>query len=340
MFERRIYSTDTSPHDCLSLASHTSSKRLIDFLITPSDQQDFIAFKIPVHERIESKAHTFFLLPSLSILTEKDYSYRVILEGSKTSDNMMLYALDHVGTQDITNTEIMNFFASDQTHLEEEARIDYFGDLKHCDDLYLFIKNITPHDLETCASLMAITLFSQCDRGYASTSDLPPIHITVPSISQIEQRKEIANRICSSMSTAMILQSYGIDLDPLALAALEYSDKQSDYGIWPRNIWAASKYGALGMVTALNSYKELSSLLSCDIPVVATLTYKKGELTNAAVPETKGHLMVIKGIHDKGVLVNDPAGKTKADVERYYDKDEFARAWLHNKHGICYVFKK
>src|SRR5207248_3415646 len=75
------------------------------------------------------------------------------------------------------------------------------------------------------------------------------------------------------------------------------------------------------------------------IPIVASVRYVAGELTDAAIGATPGHLLVLVGLEDDAVLVNDPAAPTAASVPRRYRADEFGRVWL-ARGGVGYVDRK
>ena len=74
--------------------------------------------------------------------------------------------------------------------------------------------------------------------------------------------------------------------------------------------------------------------------MLASIAYQKGELSNAAVPETPGHLVLLCGWKDGKIYVADPAAMQDTDVTRFYDAEEFARAWLVRKHGAAYIVRK
>jgi hypothetical protein len=62
------------------------------------------------------------------------------------------------------------------------------------------------------------------------------------------------------------------------------------------------------------------------LPVVASIAWKNGQLSGTPIPESEGHLLVIRGFDPLGNVVNDPAGYDDSRVRRFYRRHEFARA--------------
>ena len=78
-------------------------------------------------------------------------------------------------------------------------------------------------------------------------------------------------------------------------------------GNWPFNTAYAAAYGLEGFVTRLRSLAEAEQFVAAGIPLVASVSFKKGELKGAGYG-TNGHLLVIRGFTASGdVVVNDPA---------------------------------
>ena len=138
----------------------------------------------------------------------------------------------------------------------------------------------------------------------------------------------------------MLLEYYGLRGNPVKVAAGAYCASHDLYGVWPWNIYAASQHGMLGFLACFDSWDAPCSLLQAGMPLVASIRYGKGELTDAALEREDekplGHLVVIRGVEGGRVLVNDPAA---ASAVRSYDLGAFSRIWL-GRSALGYVFPR
>ncbi len=169
---------------------------------------------------------------------------------------------------------------------------------------------------------------------------VPPkaLKLYVKPISQMTQQVEYNQDICSPTSLSMVLDYYGVKLDTITIAAAVYDNSIGIYGNWLFNTLYASTFGLYSFVARINSFDILYKLLSLDTPVIASISYKAGELKKAPIKKTKGHLVVIKGMTSKGdIIVNDPAACDNRSVERVYNSQEFFKAWIKNKYGTSYI---
>ncbi len=168
---------------------------------------------------------------------------------------------------------------------------------------------------------------------------------------------------CSPTSTAMVMAywqqktgnaSYGPSAAELAtIEPAGHPDAQVDYaaaqtydwnydgtGNWPFNTAYSGSYGLESFVTRLRSLTEAEQFIKAGIPLVASVSFKKGELTGAGYG-TNGHLLVIVGFTPDGdVVVNDPAShliQSNDEVRVVYDRAEFESVWVPHSGGIVYV---
>ena len=110
-------------------------------------------------------------------------------------------------------------------------------------------------------------------------------------------------------------------------------------GNWPFNTAYASSFGLEASVGRFGSLGQVERWVAAGVPVVASIAWKKGQLSGAPIPESNGHLLVIRGFDPLGnVIVNDPAGRDSSRVRRVYSREEFARAWFYfGSGGIAYL---
>jgi hypothetical protein len=160
---------------------------------------------------------------------------------------------------------------------------------------------------------------------------------------------------CSPTSTAMVVGFWGAGptagetswVNPPVDAQVDFTARNVfDYtydgaGNWPFNTAYAATRGTLrGFVTRLRSLAEAEQFIAARIPLVVSVSFKKGELTGAGYG-TNGHLMVIRGFTATGdVIANDPASHLIPNnnaVRVVYDREEFENVWVPHSGGIVYV---
>lgn len=156
-------------------------------------------------------------------------------------------------------------------------------------------------------------------------------------ISQMEAEQQIRQRICSPTALTMCLSAIvdnppwqeitGKCLDPVTRA----------YGSWPVAVRTANDYGVHGAVELLFDWYSVHDTLASGVPIVCSINFKEGELEDAPLQQTSGHLVLLYGYDKKHVWVLDPAGNTKNEVPKRYDLEQFSKAWLHQR-GAAYIF--
>jgi hypothetical protein len=161
--------------------------------------------------------------------------------------------------------------------------------------------------------------------------------LDVPARSQFEGGGDVAHRVCSPACVAMVLGYWGRRVDDLAALAAEMFHPALDlYGVWPAAIRAAARHGIAGYLLRFPDWASAAWCLDRGIPIVASVRYRAGELTGAAVSETPGHLIVLTGYDRMEALVNDPAAPRASAAARRYRIDELERVWL-GRTGVGYV---
>ncbi|MGL1936459.1 MAG: C39 family peptidase [Fibrobacterales bacterium] len=149
---------------------------------------------------------------------------------------------------------------------------------------------------------------------------------TIVPLSQMGFNNDIKNRICSAVSTGMVLRNQMKSVDLTEVVQNCYNEIEEIYGVWPQAIYAANMAKSNGYVGQLSTFKELEALLEQGEPFVASIQHT-GDLEGSPLDETKGHLVVVTGVDDDTVLCNDPAGAHDLDVPISYDRDQFFSAW-------------
>ena len=157
---------------------------------------------------------------------------------------------------------------------------------------------------------------------------------------------------CSPTSTSMVLAYYdalpparayawvGDHTDPWVdhAARMTYDYDYDGAGNWPFNTAYAAPLAGKAFVTRLRSLREAERFILAGIPVVASISFGRGELDGAPISSTSGHLLVIVGFTKSGdVVVNDPAASSRSGVRRVYDRGQLERAWLGGSGGTTYV---
>jgi hypothetical protein len=179
---------------------------------------------------------------------------------------------------------------------------------------------------------------SACDLGplasETTTATVP--RLSVPAVTQLEAPPEIALRICSPTSVAMVLAYWDAPVSTVSLAQDIFHRETDRYGVWPAAIRTAGRHGVAGYLLRFPDWASAAWCLERKLPIVASVRYAAGELTGAPLAETSGHLIVLTGCEGTHVSVNDPVAPTADEVPRRYRRDEIERAWL-ARTGVGYV---
>lgn len=158
---------------------------------------------------------------------------------------------------------------------------------------------------------------------------------------------------CSPTSLAMVLAYYGRlpaastytwvpksypDRWVNHIARLTYDYAYEGAGNWPFNTaYAATRTGS-AFVTRLANLRMAERFIRAGIPLVLSIKFAKGQLANAPITATAGHLVVLVGFTAAGnPIVNDPAAPKNTSVRRTYNRTQFETAWLRGSAGMTYV---
>ena len=166
------------------------------------------------------------------------------------------------------------------------------------------------------------------------------IELPVKPISQKEYKiKSLRNEICSPTSLTMALNYFGkkVNLDDTVKGVFDESAKI--YGTWPFNTAFAGELSLKCCVTRCASLAQAEAEIYQGRPLVISVSFKNGELKNAPIKETDGHLILLCGLDENGNFICiDPAAKTAKTARRIYSRKDLAKVWLKNKRGLAYAF--
>ncbi len=269
------------------------------------------------------------LLPSLSVLTERPYSVRFELSARSDGTWSSWVATTTLGAAAFPVLSA----AADGLRCD----VDVYTTTAPVDAVKLRVR-VAATDLPTVLAAPWIATLSACDVGPLASPIAAgsPSLIAVPARSQMQAPPDIAARICSPTSVAMVLEYWGRPTVTPSLAAEMFDPVTECFGVWPAAIQAAGRRGVAGYLLRFPDWSAAAWCLARQLPIIASIRYAAGELAGAAIVETSGHLVVITGREGDDVLVNDPAAPTAASVPRRYRLDELQRVWL-ERSGVGYV---
>jgi hypothetical protein len=268
------------------------------------------------------------LVPSLSVLTEARYAVR--FELSAWMDGAWS---PWVGTATVGSGVFAPLPASASGLA---CDIDVYTTAVPCERFKLRIR-VGASDARGLASAPWLAALSVSDLAPRAGDDVAAVtpRLAVPALSQLDAPADIASRICSPTSVAMVLEYWGAPSPLLAIAQELFHAETDRYGVWPAAIVAAGRRGVAGYLLRFPDWASAAWCFEQALPIIASVRYADGELTDAALAETTGHLIVLTGCDADHVFVNDPVAPL-ATVQRRYRIDEIKRAWL-DRTGVGYV---
>ena len=184
-----------------------------------------------------------------------------------------------------------------------------------------------------------LVTLSAWDGALAPKEEAPlsTVPLAVPARTQLDAPEAVRLLICSPTSVGMAMEYFGRAVPTMTLADAVFHAPTDRYGVWPAAVRAAAAHGVPGYLLRFPDWQVAAWCLDHGLPIVASVRFSTGELTNAPIPETAGHLVVVTGLDGDDVLVNDPVAPSVESVPRRYRREEFTRAWL-EKSGVGYVF--
>ena len=216
-----------------------------------------------------------------------------------------------------------------------QTHIDYFSFAVDTQPLRLDLEIAA--DRPPVAHLLTVTARpAEIEFDTSATVSVHAGPVRVPALSQMGVDGDRRHHICSPTSVAMVMAACGRPA-PLPAFADACRDRQTGlYGVWPVNLFAASRLGLIGAVETFHDWRDACRVLDRGLPLITSIRFARDGLTGAPLAQTGGHLVVLRGVEGDEVLVNDPAAPDAASVPRRYRRSEFARAWLTYR-GAAYI---
>lgn len=139
---------------------------------------------------------------------------------------------------------------------------------------------------------------------------------------------------CSPTSLSMVNAYHGIDHSVEATARAVMDRAYNGTGNWAFNAAYSGSLGLRAVIAYLQNLDHAQRLIERNLPVVLSYSWSPGELPNAPVEHSDGHLVVLCGFTAQGdCAINDPAAPTGRVV---YPRAVIERLWQRND-GIAYI---
>ncbi len=199
-------------------------------------------------------------------------------------------------------------------------------------DVLLTTQPFTAIEVEASTKLDALALATPPLQQRPYESKLEPIELDVPMRSQYVG--DPGRGWCSPASLAMLLAANGVEIGVGEAAAATYDDAYHGTGNWAFNTAFASRFRLRSFVAFLRDLAHARLFLAAGVPLALSFAWKKGELDNAPLDESDGHIAVLRGFDDGGnPIFNDPA---QATIRTIYPRRQFEKLWLEHR-GTAYV---
>jgi hypothetical protein len=155
---------------------------------------------------------------------------------------------------------------------------------------------------------------------------LPAAELDGAELSQYVAERPEERGWCTPATIAMLLGTWGVRRDVPRVAAALYDDAYHGTGNWAFAVAYAGALGYIGTAAYLRNLAALETFVAHGIPVGASISWKADALPGAPLPQSDGHLVVVRGFTDVGdPIVNDPA---QPEIRHVYPRAAFASAWL------------
>jgi len=137
-------------------------------------------------------------------------------------------------------------------------------------------------------------------RTRAATLDVPALSQYVPAFPN-------ERGWCSATSLAMLLRFHGIEADVATVAHAVYDASYAGTGNWSFNAAYAGARGLRSVVAYVRGLEHVAAFVAAGLPAAISISWTPGQLPGAPLEHSDGHLLVVRGLDDTHVTVNDPA---------------------------------
>ena len=167
--------------------------------------------------------------------------------------------------------------------------------------------------------------------------------LDVPTRAQrdVEEEPNLGGIVCSPTSVSMALEYHGSTYRTIDVCRAVVDGDSRVYGNWPCNTGAAARLlpHSWSAVVKMAGFDELEREIAAGRPVVLSHRWEKEDLSNAPIPRSSGHLILVIGFTPNGdVVVNDPAAKAD-EVRRVFKRRELFHTWQELSQGIvCLIY--
>ena len=156
--------------------------------------------------------------------------------------------------------------------------------------------------------------------------------LDVPAFSQYVHDHE--RGWCSPASVAMVSTYHGRNAGVEETACSVVDRAYNGTGNWAFNTAFCGQLGLRAVVAYLQNLDHAQRLIERNLPVVVSYSWHDGELPNAPLEHSNGHLAVLCGFTaDGNCVVNDPAAPA---VRVVYPRAALESIWQRNG-GVSYV---
>ncbi|HZY98699.1 MAG TPA: C39 family peptidase [Candidatus Baltobacteraceae bacterium] len=139
---------------------------------------------------------------------------------------------------------------------------------------------------------------------------------------------------CSAASVSMANAYHGIDVSVEETARHIFDRAYNGTGNWSFNVAFSGSLGLRGVVGHFRNLDHAQRLIERNVPLVISYSWASGELPDAPLERSDGHLVVLCGFTGSGdCAINDPAAP---NVRVVYQRAAIERIWQRNN-GVAYV---